>query len=308
MTESLVIAYWNTSLSPATGRGQTSQQQDVRRRKLPIAKEVVEKLVTEGVDCLAVAEVDAADLTEFYTVLAPYGYDYLPGVEKSGRTRFDLGLFYNATKIDIVAQGFLTTKIVENVTKNALNVTIKSRINADPVHLLILHWPSRLHEDLDLKKRERLAYDLRRTIDNDFLSQGSKYIVFLGDFNDEPFDAAVLQGLNATRDIGRVLAKSSLLYNPFWRLLGARDVFEPGESTDIVSGTYFHKSGNLTRWKTLDQMIFSAQFLKVGGWLLDEAYCSIWYNGLLNLDTFKEYGFDHFPIVSRIIFDVGEVI
>ena len=121
MTESLTLAYWNTSLSPATGKKKTDKQREVHQKKLPIAKQVIETLVQKNdVDLLAVSEVDESDLTEFKTVLAQYGYDYISGVESMGRTRFDLGLFYKAEKVNVSNHIFLTTNIRDNAAKNAL--------------------------------------------------------------------------------------------------------------------------------------------------------------------------------------------
>ena len=69
-----------------------------------------------------------------------------------------------------------------------------------------------------------------------------------------------------------------------------------------MCGTYFHKQGELTHWRTFDQMMVSSNFIATDGWFLDEDYALKWQESPLKFATFHENGFDHFPIISRIIY------
>jgi hypothetical protein len=105
----------------------------------------------------------------------------------------------------------------------------------------------------------------------------------------------------ATRDRGLAHRKSDLLYNPFWRKIGHTSPYTHDNSAINNAGTYFHKGGPITKWRTFDQIIFSSNFLGSSDWHINEKLTSI-----LDLDEYRELVldpkevFDHFPVLGVI--------
>ena len=90
--------------------------------------------------------------------------------------------------------------------------------------------------------------------------------------------------------------KPHLLYNPFWKYLGAR-------SFDIESsGSYYYKSGKLTQWHTFDQIIFSRAFLISKEWgLCEESEFILNIPGYLESVKSNNSIFDHLPVSGRLV-------
>ena len=126
-------------------------------------------------------------------------------------------------------------------------------------------------------------------------------MILLGDFNDEPFDLTISEHVFSTRDRNKAKRKKELFYNPFWRSLGNPKPLVLGEKDITPPGTYFHKSGVGTNWRTFDQLIFSSNFLKSKDWFLIESETKALYDQLL-LDKVKNRNeiFDHLPVIGVI--------
>jgi hypothetical protein len=69
----------------------------------------------------------------------------------------------------------------------------------------------------------------------------------------------------------------------------------------IAAGSYYHKQGDITRWRTFDQIIFSSAFLNNTLWCLNEES-----TGIINIPEYcvkvtkaKEI-FDHMPVMGVI--------
>jgi hypothetical protein len=71
----------------------------------------------------------------------------------------------------------------------------------DTAHLFINHWPSRYGGYEDSKtKRLFVASVLRNKVDSVFRSEANPNIIIMGDFNDEPWDESIADGLKAKTD------------------------------------------------------------------------------------------------------------
>jgi hypothetical protein len=126
-------------------------------------------------------------------------------------------------------------------------------------------------------------------------------ILLLGDFNDEPFDKSLADHLLATRDRELAKTKKGFLYNPFWRCLGEAHPHKHPMLARASSGSFFHRTGHRTRWRTFDQILFSAAFLGGGEWHLNEEQTTILRPELLvELVQTKDVIFDHFPVIGTI--------
>ena len=120
-----------------------------------------------------------------------------------------------------------------------------------PLVVLASHWTSRLRDDTE-RKREAYAESLY----GDFLAMArvnpAVDLIVSGDFNDEPDDPSVVDGLNATGDPARA------------RIPGLRPWLLDlmiGKSADDW-GTYFYNG----RWQVLDHVVASPGLLDGEGW------------------------------------------
>jgi hypothetical protein len=299
-SEYLVFGWWNTSLSPP--RGKTKGDYET---KLAMARQIIGHLAESGVDFIGVSEVNNEDIQALYSVFAELGYAYgcIEGTEKIKRSKFDLGVFYNLDKISLLNKESITEGWIRSELKIALMVDILPPMGSESFNVFVSHWPSTLTE---LSKRKQFGGYLRRHINDviDSSPNSNAYIIAMGDFNFEPFHEVLSDDLWATRDRTMAACNNKFLYNPFWRHLGEKTLFDKETPvSDNLCGSYFYQSAPITRWSTVDQIMFSSSFLISGNWYLDEKYSLIWKDDVLSFDLFRKNSFDHFPVISAVAFN-----
>ena len=284
----LSFAWWNTSLSPqAKSRASDDQKQ--------IAINVIYWLLFKSeVDFLALGEISEDDVAMLQNLNALDDYRIESGVSKSGRVRFDTCFIYRADKMQIyqpieidIGKGDRDMKVAQKVILQIADDTF--------MYLFVSHWQSRLYCPENHPDRHTLGLRLRDAVDEIRIgSESTPYIVLLGDYNDEPFDASLSKQLMATRDKALVIKKKNLLYNPFWKHLSYPNL----QSLDYA-GTYYYKSGLITKWHTFDQIIVSSAFLSAIEWTLNEDL-----TGIISIPEYLKWvkdfksTFDHLPIMT----------
>lgn len=290
MDDTLTVVWWNTSLAPPRGEPATPAQQDV-------AVEVVAQLIAgRNIDLIVLGEVSDGEGPLFRAMADSIGYSVTDGCTVVGRSRFDTMFLYKSSRMTISGPVSLVTQKGARTFRIAQRIDVSITDAKRPMHIFVSHWSSRLSTEAD---RELLGMRLRDEVDELFkLYESTPDIILLGDYNDEPFDKSLTERLLSTRDRNMAKQKSYLLYNPFWRYLGAAC----GDAIDDcwkLGGSYYHQDGAITRWRLFDQMIFSTSFLADGEWRLDELLTSVadipdysW-----RLDRRSER-FDHAPIVG----------
>lgn len=284
MTEKLSFAWWNTGLSPsAKSRANNEQRQ--------IAIQVIRHLLcTEKIDFLVLAE---EDIFEFRQLRELNNYKIKSGISKIGHIAFDTCFIYGckiALNKDIIE---IDTGRGGKKLKIAQKLILRTSISQQPFYLFVSHWASRLYCSENSPDRQLLGMRLRDEVDN-ILSDNSEFIILLGDYNDEPFDNSLAQQLMATRDKALVKRKPNLLYNPFWQHLTYFDTHLN------YAGTYYHKNGDTTKWRTFDQIIISSAFIN-SELQLNEVETGIVHipNYLKQVKDGKTI-FDHLPIKTTI--------
>jgi endonuclease/exonuclease/phosphatase family metal-dependent hydrolase len=146
--------------------------------------------------------------------------------------------------------------------------------------LLVNHWTSRRETNSEARRLEAgetlLNLLLQRvSTGQPFCGDPSTLVVVVGDFNDEPFDAALtdLRGLlsppYAARDRTAVLRRrrmdpAPVLYNAAWRLLGEQQsrCEEIEADWEKPAGTYLLGDTGRGQWRTYDQVLVSAGMLE----------------------------------------------
>ena len=292
----LSFAWWNTSLSPLAKPRATEEQK-------ALALSVIEFLTKHvGVDCLALGEITAQEVNEFISIGELVDFEFYDGTFKSGRLQFDTVVLYRKDRLKLVNTSDLISIRGQHKLKLANRIDFLTPNSDKLLHIFVSHWPSRLWCEKNSADRHYLGIRLRDEIENlNNLYNDSADVILLGDYNDEPFDVSLSEQLLASRDRQLVRKKPSLLYNPFWRLLGESAPQIPGEENPGFCGSYYYASGLETQWRTFDQIIFSASFLGFGEWHLNEKYTMI-----LPLHEFnpaftnEKERFDHFPILCAI--------
>lgn len=290
--ETLAFVWWNTSLAPTRGTPPTPAQLDV-------ALQVVSTLIASGnIDLVALGEVSESEVAVFRAMANAQGYDLINGCTAVGKSRFDTLFLHKTSRLTVSAPVSIVTEKGQRMFRVAQRIDVSIVGAKRPIHIFVSHWSSRLSTDAD---RELLGMRLRDHVDNLFkLYTATPDIILLGDYNDEPFDKSLTDRLLSTRDRNLAKLKSHLLYNPFWRYLGAA-CGDPKEQYWTLGGTYYHQSGDNTRWRLFDQMIFSTSFLADGEWLLDESLTKVAdipdYS--TRLDRRSEI-FDHAPIIGVV--------
>ncbi|WP_250501606.1 endonuclease/exonuclease/phosphatase family protein [Caballeronia sp. AZ7_KS35] len=292
----LSFAWWNTSLSPLARPNRATPEE----RKL--ASELIQLLAEQlQVDAIALGEVSQEDIEYLSPGLQSLGYELKSGIAKIGRTAFDTCVLYRPEKLVLIGYQDLVSRKSASTLKVAQRIDFLIGQDEPTLHLFVSHWPSRLwcHEnDAD---RHLLGVRLRDELERTGFQDGNAHAVILGDFNDEPFDPAISKQLRATRDRQLASKKPDLLYNPFWRRMGATRPYSAGSLEKGLSGSYFYHSHAYDKWRTFDQIIFSSSFLGRTNWHLREdlidivdvaSYTEIVQNGTMN--------FDHLPVIGVV--------
>jgi hypothetical protein len=123
----------------------------------------------------------------------------------------------------------------------------------------------------------------------------------MGDFNEEPFHDGLENHLLASRDRGMAKYSPTYLYNPFWRLLGESAPYVVSRPVQSFSGTVYVASGNATKWKTVDQIIVSSDFLGRSDWHLNEEHTQVLHiTPRCTREKAQKDIFDHFPVMTAI--------
>ena len=147
-------------------------------------------------------------------------------------------------------------------TRGVLEVPLQ--VSGHAITVLINHWPSRYGgAEKSAPKRAAAATTARGVIDAHLAQDPNADLLIVGDFNDDPWDASVLNVLKAVRerrsvehplnlDTSRDGPFSPRLWNPSWKFASGSD-----------TGTYYYWYG--WTWNCFDQIIVSPGMLNPDG-------------------------------------------
>ena len=118
-------------------------------------------------------------------------------------------------------------------------------IENEVFHFIVAHWPSRYGGDPASAGRRMVAAQTMRQVADSLLREypGSKAIL-MGDFNDDPFDASVVEGLNLCQTIEETHAAD--LFSPMLSM------YRQGAGTLAYKG----------KWNLFDIIVVSGNLLK----------------------------------------------
>lgn len=255
----------------------------------------------QGPELLGVAEVEGDAV--FADLLAATGSPHLRVVEDPGGTSdlrgIDASLAFDDRKLRVVERRSHVV-YMRYRTRDIFEVVFELVDSGERFVVMASHWPSRrigrreseplriaLAENLSYLVREHLLVDsityeqLREAGDlAPVLERWETPVLLLGDFNDEPSDSSVVDHLQASSELDRVIGPTNdidgfraqtadyrnidaFLYNPCWRFLAPENV-----GSFFISST---PAGEVfaNRYQVLDQIIASRGLLKPSGLRLD---------------------------------------
>lgn len=291
---SLRLAWWNTRLTLLKGNAnQRTRVLDPGRWQA--AARVVQSLGAERKDVLVLGEITQEGADELASTTV-YQRVISPGID----ARSGIAVLYNRDNVAVEMQEKINIEISDRSTKQSFAYQIYLA-GHPPVCLIPSHWPSRGQEK-NARDRRRLATDLQVYFQKlvKTATPNATYVVFCGDFNDEPFDASLTECLRGTRDRSVARSNSDVLYNPFWRLLGERDCHGSAPALSHA-GTYFNTQNSDTKWYTFDQFLVSQPFVvEKSAWQLLEEETKIWSPSFMRVNNGIAHGFDHYPVTITL--------
>lgn len=288
--ETLRFGWWNTGLVP---RG----TYEFRESRMSLAEAVVKRLLVEEVDLLVLGEVNPPTADRFRQSCV----DLVDrGVFVEEEPRLGVALLYDRTKVQIEDCVSVSAVSFGQQRDAAWRFTLRVGAARTPMDLYVVHWPSRM-VDTQRTMRGRLGDMIREDARGRDATRGSRFVLVIGDFNDEPFDESVAFGLESTRDRWLARQRKALFYNPSWRLLGHPTPHRIGAPSEPApAGSYYFKSPHSTRWLSFDQLLVSAEFLD-GEWQIEESKVAVWGTDLLlgEKGTMLQK-FDHLPLLGEV--------
>lgn len=288
--EKMVFAWWNTSLAPSAVSRSTEEDRNVA------CSVIIYLIEVYGADFIALGETSEEDLEYLTSICQRSGYFFSSGISKVGRSSFDICYIYNSSKVFVADSKDVLSGKGGSTLKIAKKLELVIKGTESLFYLFISHWPSRLFCDKNDANRHLYGIRLRDSIDQVIDSvDHNPFVILLGDYNDEPFDESLSEHVMASRDVDLVNRRDHLFYNPFWKYLCKKT------SGNQVSGSYFYKSGKITKWHTFDQLIFSHAFISSKEWVLSHA-CEhiIEIPELTDLVKSSKSHFDHLPVYGII--------
>jgi hypothetical protein len=292
----LVFLWWNTGLSPPIQRRKESDG------SIDFVVAQIKQLRAEyDFAVLGLGEVNSEELDAIIEGVGDPALAKMDATDHTQRLKFDTAIVYDLTKLALATEA---TSWTENYAGRTLKLGIMTSFRVfytdEAIQVVTSHWPSRWTVgELEARKGEYGTW-LRSRCQSVQANAEGRYIVLMGDYNDDPFSPSLAEHLLATRD--RELAKrnAGYFYNPFWRFLGESAPVGFPDTVGSVCGTHYHPRAEHTEWVTFDQIIFSSAFLYDGPLVLNETYTGIVSTAELTRALNARKNCDHYPVVSMV--------
>jgi hypothetical protein len=292
----LVFVWWNTSLSPPVAK-RKAQESDLEF----VVEQVRQIREQTAFDVLALGEVCANDIAAIFAGLGEVNFGIHDATDRISKPMFDTAVIYDRSRLSFAQSLSIVDKFGRKTLKTGEVINFEATETGDEIQIVVSHWPSRLTSSEFTAVRTELGTALRLSLGRMQKEGAARYVVLMGDYNDDPFSPSLANHLLATRDRSLARRDDRFLYNPFWKWIGeSHDGSQ--EATGIeVCGTHFYPGGNTTQWFTYDQMIFSSAFLQDGSIVLNEQQSGILVPPTLRSKVLSRREiFDHLPVLGTV--------
>ena len=184
-----------------TPSGKVPWTQERLDTKIKHISQVIADITTPAMpDLVGFAEVENQLVLQMLTSSArlsntKYGIVHYDSPDERG---IDVALLYNPATFKVVSTEPLNVVLPDNdLTRDILYV--KGKLSSgDILHIFINHWPSRREgSEISETKRMAAASVLRAKLVAIHKTEKSANILIMGDFNDEPSNSSITQGIKA---------------------------------------------------------------------------------------------------------------
>jgi len=284
----LNFCWWNTSLSPRGKKRASDNSKSLECTNIVIQQILAQKKV----DFLAIGEVSQENLESFKEQLRFTSFNIFGCHEKVGRGFFSQAYIYNSNKVNILTTDVLSLVVAGRSYRAGHSLVIET-FDKSRFLIIVSHWPSKLQTENEMI-RCQLATRIRDYC-SDVVGSNSdnSYIVLMGDYNSEPFESPIAEFLMASRDRTKVVKKSDLFYNPYWKSLAMSECKR-------FCGSYFFKSGIANNWRLFDQIIFSSSLVDGDKWYIEEEAVELGLETVYELVNNSQTHFDHLPVFAML--------
>lgn len=295
-----------------------------------------------GPELLGVAEVEGDDV--FEQLLADTGNVHLKVVRDpsppSDLRGIDVSLAYDERKLRPVGQRSHMVHL-RYPTRDIYEVVFEVLETGERLVVLASHWPSRrlgrersepsriaVAENIAFLVRDHVRFTAHEYLDlkqaGDLEAVKARWetpILVLGDFNDEPSDRSLVEHLQASSEVDRVLGPTNeirdfekevatyrsgntWLYNACWKFLAPDNV-----GTFFIDSTRDEAFAN--RYQVLDQVVASRGLLRPAGITLDATSVEIFHEASAATPAGRPRPFDrktrhgtsdHLPVTATLTY------
>ncbi|KYG81253.1 hypothetical protein AWW67_07815 [Roseivirga seohaensis] len=182
-------------------------------------------------------------LTQF-TQLKSLGYEIIHKDSRDARG-IDVAAIYRPDKLKLLNYEYYQLNFPFDIASRTRDIlhTVMELPNKDTLHFFVNHWPSKFGGEFETQPKRMFAAQFVRTKADSLLKLNpNAHIVITGDFNDEPDEESMLNGLAVNTDINTL--KPTDLYNLMYELR-------------FVAGTHSFEN----KWGILDQFVVSGNLL-----------------------------------------------
>ncbi len=231
-----------------TPEGRYKWTEDILQKKLTNISKAIAGIGNGGPSMIGIAEIEHADLVErliSQPALASRNYAFVH--EESPDMRgIDCAFIYDPAIFNLDSYRAYEMSFEEEPEYTSRKVLwVSGSINKQRVHLVVNHWPSRYGGmEKSEPRRMTVANQVRAIIDSVQAAESNAAIILMGDFNDDPFNRSIVEGIKAGKS---------------WPLEKGMDFFNPMYPLHQVDS-----SGTLTyrgKWNLFDQFLLSDDLL-----------------------------------------------
>jgi len=201
-----------------------------------------------GPDILGVCEVENDYVLNLLIGKLSVGRNYkLLHHDMSDNRGIDVAFIYDGDKYEFQEGTFFHYPVIKRYpTREIVQSTLKVKESGMELVLLGNHWPSRSggqykSEPYRILTAETLSYFIERILE---IKGKDAAIVVMGDFNDEPHNRSVTDYALGTMDRQKVVyARSPMLYNLMWELMGTRKASYVFDNTPMMIDQFMVSKG-----------------------------------------------------------------
>lgn len=255
---------------PMGGNHWTKAKYTEKQQKL--AKTIIAMGGWEAPELIGFCEVEnryvLTTLTQF-TPLKAAGYEI---VHQDSRDRrgIDVAAIYRPDKFELLDYHYYQLNFpfdTASRTRDILHL-IGKLPNQDTLHYFVNHWPSKFGGEFETQPKRMFAAEfIRHKADSIMKAQPGANVIITGDFNDEPYEESMVDGLKVQTEMDQV--KPTDLFNmmyPIRYLTGTHSFENEWGILDqfVVSGNLLN-SRNSTSIRNKSAQIFDMPFLIMEG-------------------------------------------